>query len=553
MEIKNPPKDKLENLLKYYNVGQHDDAKNLALSITQEFPKHQFSWKVLGALFSQEGNDLEALNAKKIAVKLAPRDAEAYSNLGNTLKELGRLYDAEDVINQAIFLNPDLSSAHYNLGITHRDLNKLEESEISLKKAIELTPNYAKAHNALGNTLKDLGKLNESEASYKLSIEIKPDFAEPYHNLGVLLKELGRFDEAKFFFIRAIELKSQFFEAHQALASIKKFTSKDEHYLKMQELYFDPTVSEKGRCYINFGLAKACDDLEDFERAFTHYKEGNTFRKKLLRYNFNQDKKLFDQIKVNYSRIADYSFDLKKNKNQITPIFIIGMPRSGTTLVEQIISSHSQVTGAGELSYIADFGDSLARGLSKLNKESLSDFRNKYLIKVQNFSMNKKIITDKMPQNFYYIGLISFAFPEAKIIHVKRAPAAVCWSNYKQFFTAKNLGYSYDLNDIIKYYSLYQNLMSFWSKNLPNKIYDFDYEMLTINSENEVRGLIDYIGLNWEDKCLSPQDNQRIITTNSNIQIREKIYKGSSHQWKKYKPYLNEFFDNLDELIIQNS
>lgn len=548
MEIKNPSEDNLQNLLKYFNAGRHEEAKNLALSITQEFPKHQFSWKVLGVLFSKEGRDLEALNAKKIAVKLAPQDAEALSNLGNTLKKLKMFEEAKDVLNQAILIKPDLASAHYNLGVTMRDLGRLDESEISLRQAINLKPDYAKAHNNLGNTLKDLGKLNESEASYRLAIEIKPDLAESYHNLGVLLKGLGIFEEAKKNFRRAIEIQPKFFEAHQALASIKKFGSKDKQYLKMQELSFDKTVSENGRCYINFGLAKACDDLGDFDSAFKYYKEGNSLRKRLLNYNISQDKEIFNQIKMNYSQIVNNSLNFEKIKNDIVPIFIVGMPRSGTTLVEQIISSHSQVTGAGELSYIADFGDLISRGLSRLTKETLFDFRIKYLTKLESLSMNKKIVTDKMPQNFYYIGLISCAFPEAKIIHIKRTPAAVCWSNYKQYFIAKNLSYSYDLDDIIKYYILYQNLMNFWSKYIPNKIYDFDYEMLITNPENETRNLINYIGLNWEEACLSPQDNKRIIDTNSNIKIREKIYEGSSQQWKKYKPYLGEFFDYLDEL-----
>jgi hypothetical protein len=222
------------------------------------------------------------------------------------------------------------------------------------------------------------------------------------------------------------------------------------------------------------------------------------------------------------------------------------MPRSGTSLVEQIISSHSEVTGAGELPFVSQFGDSLAQGLSQTNTSALIEFRKNYLTKLEKFSNGNFIVTDKMPINFLYGGLIAAAFPEAKIVHVKRNPAAVCWANYKQYFVPKTLSYCYALEDIVDYYGLYKNLMMFWEESLINRIYSCDYEMLTVNQEIETRKLINYLGLNWEEKCLSPQDNKRSVATASNTQIREKVYQGSSQQWKKYKPFLNGVFDFLD-------
>jgi hypothetical protein len=204
------------------------------------------------------------------------------------------------------------------------------------------------------------------------------------------------------------------------------------------------------------------------------------------------------------------------------------MPHSGTTMVEQIISSHSQVTGAGELSFASQFGESIARGLSEENTDALLDVSEKYLMKLQNLSNGNLIVTDKMPQNFRYTGLLAATFPEAKIVHVKRNPAAVsvCWANYKQYFVSKNLGYCYELDDIISYYRLYENLMEFWGKQLPNIIYDVDFEFLTANQEDETRKLIHHIGLDWEEKCLLPQDNIRSVAAASDIQIREKVYQG---------------------------
>jgi len=268
-------------------------------------------------------------------------------------------------------------------------------------------------------------------------------------------------------------------------------------------------------------------------------------RKKLLNYDINQDVELFKQLKSSYPKIEKTSLELDKLSKNLMPIFIVGMPRSGTTLVEQIISSHSQVTGAGELSFAAQFGAAIATGFTEVNNESLLDFRQKYLNKLQNVSNENLIITDKMPQNFLYIGLLAAAFPEAKIIHVKRNSAAVCWANYKQDFVSKSIGYCYSIDDIISYHKLYENLMDFFTSTLSKRIYNLDYELLTVNQESETRQLIEYLGLDWDENCLSPQNNTRSVATASFLQVRQKVYQGSSEQWKKYQPFLNGAFDGL--------
>ena len=477
LKVNNPSQKQLSSLLEYYQNGRFDDAEKLAVSITNEFPKHQFSWKVLGAVLEATGRKSEAVDAKQTAVALSPQDAEAHSNLAVTLQKLGRLDEALASCRQAIALKPDLAEAHYNLG----------------------------------NTLQKLGRLDEALASYTQAIALKPDFAE----------------------------------AHQALTSMKKFDAQDEQYSKMLELYLDEGISEEQRCHINFSLAKACEDLGDYEQAYTYYGEGNVLRKKLLNYDINRDIELFRKIKFNYSQIAQNSLEPDKLSKNLMPVFIVGMPRSGTTLVEQIVSSHSKVTGAGELDCARQFGAAIATGITGANNESLLDFRSKYLDKLKNVSNGNHIVTDKMPQNFRYIGLLASAFPEAKIIHVKRNPAAVCWANYKQYFTSKNIGYCYAIDDVVSYHKLYKNLMEFWTNTLSNRIYNLDYEQLTVNQESETRQLIDYLGLDWDENCLSPQNNTRSVATASNVQVRKKVYRGSSEQWRKYQPFLNGALDGL--------
>jgi Flp pilus assembly protein TadD len=537
----------LGNTLK--ELGRLEEAEASLWQAIELKPDYAEAHSNLGIMLKELGRLDEAEACLRQAIALKSDYAEAHSNLGVTLKELDRLDEAEASLRQAIVLKPDYAEAHNNLGNTLNALGRLDETEASLRQAIELKPDYAEAHSNLGVTLKELDRLDEAEVNYMQALALKPDFAEAHNNLGNTLKGLGRLDEAEASYAQAIALEPDFAEAHRHLASMIKFGSQDKQYSKMQALYLDEKISEEQRCHINFGLAKACEDLEDFEQAFTHYSEGNALRKKLLNYDINQDIELFNQLKSSYPKIARNFLESKNFTNKLMPIFIVGMPRSGTTLVEQIISSHSQVTGAGELSFAAQFGESIARGLSEVDTDVLLNFRGKYLTTLQNTSNDSLIVTDKMPQNFYYIGLLAAAFPEAKIVHVERNPAAVCWANYKQYFGSKSLGYCYDLGDIISYYRLYANLMEFWGKSLSKRIYNLDYELLTVNQEDETRKLIDYLGLDWDEKCLSPQDNARSVVTASNVQVRAKVYQGSSQQWKKYEPFLNGAFDYLNGSI----
>lgn len=424
-------------------------------------------------------------------------------------------------------------------------LDKLSEAEASYKQAVTLKPSYSQAHNNLGVTLQALGRFDDAEACYERVIALEPKHVEAHNNLGVVLQILGKFNEAKVCFETAIALRPTYAEAHRNLTTTKRYTSKDEQYSKMLEVYLDKTISTEQRCHINFGLAKASEDLEEFEDAFTHLGEGNELRKKLLNYDINQDVELFGQIKSNFSKIEQISLVPEKLSKSVTPIFIVGMPRSGTTLVEQIISSHIHVTGAGELPYVERFGSALASNSSSVNEQTLLDFRNDYLEKLNVSSDGNSIVTDKVPQNFRYLGLLAIALPEAKFVHVKRNPCAVCWANFKTYFNSLGLGYSYALDDIVKYHNLYEDLMAFWSKKLVNKIYDLDYELLTDSPEKETPQLIQYLDLDWDERCLSPEANKRAVATASSQQVRRKIYRGSSDQWKNYEPFLNGVFDNL--------
>jgi len=497
----------------------------------------------LGITLQEMGKLDEAEKNLRQAIVLKPEFADAYYNLGITLKKSKRIDEAEVFYRQAIELNPGYIKAHINLGIALKEMGRPEEAEVTFRKAIALNPEYAEAFNNLGIALNEMGRPEEAEANFRKAIALNPEYAEAFNNLGIALKGLGRLEEAEANFRKAIALNPNCAKNHLNLTLMKNFKSKDEQFFNMHELYLNKNIPEEERCHINFGLAKAYEDLGDFRQAFKHFSEGNALRKKLLGYEINQDIELFEHIKSSYEQIKKSSLENEKLEENLMPIFIVGMPRSGTTLVEQIISSHLKVTGAGELSFISQFGQSIATGSSQASKEALLKLRQEYLSKLEKVSNGNNVVTDKLPQNFLYIGLIATAFPEAKIVHVKRDRAAVCWANYKQYFNSKGLGYSYGLDEVISYHQLYQDLMKFWMNSLSKRIHNLDYELLTVDQENVTRSLIDYLGLGWDEKCLTPQNNQRNIKTASDIQVRKKVYQGSSQQWKKYEPFLNGAFN----------
>lgn len=526
-----------------HQIGNLDESATIFGKAIIFNPDFFEAYNNLGNVLKKLGNLKEAEASYRQALELKPDFAKAHFNLGILVAGLGRLNEAVAIYRKVIKFKSDYYLAHYNLGFMLHEINNFDEAVTSYRQAIALKPDYFRAHNNLGVTLQSLGRIDEAKDSYQKAIELKPDYFEAHNNLGVTFRSLGRIDEAKDSYRQAIAINPEYSVAYRYLTQVKTFKKKDEEYSKMQELYLDKTIPDKDLCDINFALAKACEDMGDVAQAFKHYSEGNRLGKKLMRYDISQDIELFNQLKSGYAKLERNSLKSESNVNKLVPIVIVGMPRSGTTLVEQIISSHSQVTGAGELPFAARFGHLLARGLSETNTNTLLDFREKYLDHLYKYSNQNRLVTDKTPQNFRFLGLLVAAFPEIKIVHVKRDPSALCWANYKQYFATKSLGYSYSIDDIIKYHSLYENLMGFWEEKLENKIYNLNYELLTIEQESETRKLIKHLNLKWEKECLLPQNNKRVVTTASNIQIRKKVYKGSSKNWEKFKPFLKGAFD----------
>ena len=526
-------------------LGRLEDAESSfrnAITLKPGFAEAYFN---LGNASAEQGCLVEAEISYKQAILLEPNYVSAHCNLGDTLRKMHRDAEAESSYEAAIAANPNYAPAHSSLGVILHEKKRFKDAETCFLKALQIDPEYADAHNNLGATLKEQGRLLEAQISFQQAITRKPHLPEVHHNLGSLHQVLGDIQSAKECYLQAVALDPSLAEAHHHLAKIKKFDVRDAQFLQMHELYRERALSSEQHCHICFALAKASEDLGDLVAAYAFYEEANALRRELLGHDQEAQVELFSRLKSHYSKIASISPGQKREAGDLVPIFIVGLPRSGTTLVEQIISSHSDVTAGGELPFVARLGGELATGQVAATPGALHRFREQYLSELSGRSGGKPYFTDKMPLNFRFLGLIVAAFPEAKVVHVKRDPSAVCWANYAQYFETKGLTFCYDLADILHYHQLYQDQMNYWRHELPTKIYDLSYESLTVDPEHETRELVSHLGLEWQEACLSPQDNRRTVATASNAQVRKKIYRGSSDRWKRYRPFLEGRLDRL--------
>ena len=464
-----------------------------------------------------------------------------------TLEQNGNLNKAINLYKKSIILKPNYVEAYNNLGNVLKSQGKLKEAIDAYEKAISINPKYAEAFNNLGVAFQSQHRSAEALTAYKNAISLKPEYASAYNNSGVILEAQGKFSEASEAYKKALTLKPDYCEAHRNLSNFTNYQPKNSQIGVVSDLLKRKDLSEKDKCNLHYAMAKMMEDLGDFSKAYEHYSVGGALRKKELLYKPENDSLLFSKIKETFPSLETQS--IKKSNKQLkhTPVFILGMPRSGTTLVEQIISCHSNVQGAGELDLLRRLGHSLACGQEKIESKNLLNLRSSYLAELKNISCEKPFVTDKMPTNFLYIGLILTALPEAKIIHVKRDPKATCWSNFKHYFSGKGLKYSYDINDTIHFFNLYKDLLQYWNKKYRERIYSLNYEKLTIEQELETKKLIEYIGLDWEDACLSPHKNTRNVQTASVKQVRNRVYTGSSKAWQRYALYLNNIFDNISD------
>ena len=567
----------------YLELGQMDNAIKSYDNVLIIQPDNAEAHHNLGNALNELGKLDDAIKSYEQALSIQPNYFEVHNNLGSLYYELGQHDQAINSYKQALSINPDSADALNNMGIVYQTLDQFNEAASFYKKAISINPEHPEALNNLGNILKEFGQFDEAIDFYKKALTVNPKFDEAHYNLGIalyklgktdkaidtfkqvlthnpnfadarnflgtLFQDLGQVDEAINCYVNALAIEPDNSHFHFNLSQSKHYKPGDTQFTHMQSLISSKDLIESERIRLCFALAKAYEDLGNKAELFKVLNEGNKLHKEEINYSIEKD------LNNHYLLRKLFKSSIKESSSYkplaVRPIFIVGMPRSGTTLVEQIISSHHKVHGAGELptldSLIAPILNSYLSNNNVLSEENFLSLRQEYSYRhLSNLNNTESIITDKMPTNFENIGFILKAFPEAKIIHLKRNAMAVCWSIYKRSFSNKNLGFAYDMRDLAQFYNSYSKLMDFWHELFPNQIYDISYEDLTTNQEEETRNLLDYCELDWDESCLNFYTNKRAVKTASSLQVKEPIYQGSSEVWKKYETQLKLLINNLD-------
>lgn len=503
-----------QNLAKAFKAnGSNELAIAAYLAVLKLQPRNARAYFNLGNIYTEEKLLEQANGAYRNAIIIDPEYVDAYNNLGKCLFSQN-LYDEAIVeFDKCIRLTPDNAEIAYSIARTYHEKQSFEVALSYYEQAISLDKNHYEYHIGKAMSLTAIRRREEAVDTYNTALLLEPQNASIYHNLGITLNELGRYHEAIKVFNSAIKINPEFLEAKINM-----------HYCNGRSL-------EKNG---------------DFRAAFENYEIAGQLKKTTIGYNHSRSAGLFAAAKATSDQIRKFALSSKGSSDKPTPIFIVGMPRSGTTLLEQILSSHSQVQGAGELEYMDKYGRSLTVGDQKASKTTLIDVRKSYMEKVSSLSRGTAYMTDKMPQNFLYIGLITSIIPEAKIIHMQRQAEAVCWSNFTRNFDRNSLGYSYEIHDIVGYYNLYSELMRFWHELYPKQIYNVDYEKLVADQSTQIESLLEYLHLEPEELCFTPELNKRVVQTASKDQVTLPIYQGSSNAWKNFEPFVNTAFALLD-------
>ncbi|MDP6557448.1 MAG: tetratricopeptide repeat protein [Pirellulaceae bacterium] len=536
------------------NMGKLDEAVasyQRAVRIKPDYAQAQYN---LGIAFQAQEKFAEAVASYQRAVQIQPAYADALSNQGVALQRLGRLDEAVACLQRAVAIKPDHMESHNNLGNALQALGQLDEAVLSYRRALQIKPNYAKAHNNLGNVLEALGKRDEAASSYQEALQIQPNYAEAHNNLGNVLEAQGKLKEAMVAYERALQIQPDYAGAYANLAQARPYTSADKNEIERIETLLDSgSLTDPQRCHLHFALGKIYDDCQDWYRAFTHFREGNALVD--VTYDNEQSVAEVDAIMTHCTPPLLQKGSELGDPSEL-PVLIVGMPRSGTTLVEQILATHPAVYGAGELLHIASIAKDLPQDvdpalgypacLSKLNRPTARKFAETYLDQLRSESQSVIRVTDKMPSNFLHLGLVAMLLPNARIIHCRRHPLDVCLScYYKNFITQTGLSYTFDLRNLGLYHRQYVRLMDHWRQVLPLRMLDVDYESLVDNQEEISRTLVEFCGLEWNPECLEFHKTERDVRTASVWQVRQPIFSTSVGRWKHYDECLGPLKDAL--------
>ena len=557
------------NAIALYNRGnlmheqerfeQAESSYRQALAVR---PNHADTWVNLGSTLKELKRYQEALTCYDKAIGLAPQHAMAYNNRGNTLKELERYDEALASLAQAIRINPRYADAYFNAGIVLDELKRYGEALSAYRQTVVLEPGHAQAWLNQGLVQMELGRNSldpaTSEAAlacFDKAIALKPGYADAYASKGDSLMRLGRMKEAEASLEKALDLDMANADAFGRLITIKSAQENDPRFKQLETVYARrATLTEDKRITLDFAMAKALEDAGRYDEAFIAYAEGNRLHRDNHPYDEAEAVRSSETIRQYFSRqLFNMCANLETaglpdvNRDRI-PIFIVGMPRSGTTLIEQVLASHPSLFGAGELLTLNRLAQSVellpadAPGWDRYLPE-LRKLGQTYLDQIWKLAPDARYITDKMPENYKFLGLLHLMLPQAKIIHAMRDPMDTCFSCYALRFDEGH-EYCYDLTTLGRQYLRYRELMQHWHDVLPpGSILDLRYEDMVADLEGQAKRLLDYLGLPWDPACLNFYGNERSINTASVSQVRQPIYKTSVARWKPFEEHLGPLLE----------
>ncbi len=492
----------------------------------------------------------EVIAKGNILIKKHPEYVILYNLIGSAYQNIGEFINAKNNFKLGLKLDPNNLALMNNLAMSYKNILQYDLAEEIYLKIIKLNDKYVNAYINFGNLKRDLNQFNKAIELYEKALSKSVENPIIYYSLALAHQGIGNFDKTIFYSKKTLKLSPNFTRADHLISQSIKYTDDNDHYKSLINKKDNLNFQNLEKVDLLFSLAKAEEDIGRFDNASKYLIEANKIKRKLLNYNVNQEINLLKNIKIIFNKLKNKERRPKEEKM----IFILGLPRSGTSLIEQIITSHSKVFGGGELPILSNIIKKYFIKNEKLinhnfeeiqkNKDLLEKLRIEYLNYIDFFKFSEKFITDKAPLNFRWIGFIKLIFPDAKIIHCKRDPKNNCLSMFKNLFEG-GLNFTYDQEDLVKYYKSYEDLITFWNEKYPNEIYNISYEKLISNNEQEIKKLIGFCGLEWEKNCLSFHKNKTPIKTMSTAQARNPIYKSSLDAFDKYKKYLTILDEKL--------
>lgn len=535
------------------------EARKICTEILAKHPHNTDALSILASICMRDGNQDSAIVLLKSAIKLQPQQATYHFSLGLALICSGALAEAITHLRTAININPNFSDAHIRLCSTAGQLGRFDEAIKAGKHAVRLDPNSYVAHTNLAAAYEASCDGELAVRHYKKAVHLAPNNAVIQESLGNALVAIGDKQSADECYRHATRIQPKHTSPYIQIAQLHRYSSTDHpDFKKIQSLLLNESIPEFGRAHLHFALGKMFDNCGCYDVAFEHFNQGNRIVDKYAIFDPETFIDTLSRIKEFYTPELLHNMSGMGNPSQL-PIFIVGMPRSGTTLIEQLIASHPDAFGAGEVTWFGTIEQRVIRAsgstsqypecVKSLDIDSVHTLTNKYIQHIKMLAKNVDYlrITDKLPGNFIHIGLINLLFPNAIIINCQRNPLDTCLSIYSNYFP-NNVPFGYSLENLGIVYSQYQSLMRHWETVMPNRVINISYEALANNPETEIKRIIEFTGLPWNSTCLEFHNNKRTIRTVTAFQIRQPIYSSAIGRWNHYKRYLSQLTDMLRQV-----